>query len=319
MKRLLLVALTTSALVAAAQPVTAAGLDPGAADDFVRWINQERAAVGAPPLTVHPDLVDGAVYQAWQIANAGTLFHNSDLGAVATGWTAIGENVAYAGSAWRAHELLMNSPGHRANILRSGYTHVGVGVVNSGGTYWVAQVFATLPGATFRPPFRDDEGSVHEDDIIALAAAGITTGCGPELFCPGALVTRAQMATFLTRASSFPASSIDFFSDDNGSIYEPDIDALAAAIEISGCSPGKYCPDDPLTRGQMATLLVRVLGLPASSFDHFSDDNGNPHEADINALAAAGITKGCATGSYCPYGGVTRAQMATFLARSFGY
>jgi hypothetical protein len=318
-KRLLLVALTTTALVAAAQPVTAAGLDPGAADEFVQWINRERAAVGAPPLTVSPDLVDGAIHQAWQIANAGTLFHNPDLGSVTTGWTAIGENVAYAGSAWRAHELLMNSPGHRTNILRPGYTHVGVGVVNSGGMYWVAQVFATLPGATFRPPFRDDDGSVHEDDIIALAAAGITTGCGVEMYCPGTLVTRGQMATFLSRAMSFPASSIDFFSDDNASVHEPDIDALAAAVEISGCGPGRYCPDDALTRGQMATLLVRVLGLPPASRDYFSDDAGSPHESDINALAAAGITNGCAPGSYCPNGAVTRAQMATFLVRSFGY
>lgn len=260
MTRRLAVALIAAALLPAALPATAASLDPVAAEDFVRWINRERAAMGIAPLSIHPDLVEGAGYQAWQIAGAGTLFHNSDLGSVTVGWTAIGENVAYAPSPARAHELLMNSPGHRANILGTRYTHVGVGVVNSGGTYWVAQVFAGLPDA-FRPPFRDDDGSGHEDDIITLAAVGITTGCGVELFCPSAPVTRGQMATFLSRAMSFPASAVDFFSDDDGS----------------------------------------------------------PHEADINALAAAGITTGCGSGSYCPHGAVTRAQMATFLVRAFGY
>jgi hypothetical protein len=318
MTRRLAVALIAAALLPAALPVTAASLDRAAAEDFVGWINRERAAMGIAPLSIHPDLVEGAGHQAWQMAGTGTLFHNPDLGSVTVGWTAIGENVAYASSPARAHELLMNSPGHRANILGTRYTHVGVGVVNSGGTYWVAQVFAGLPDA-FRPPFRDDDGSVHEDDIITLAAVGITTGCGIEMFCPWAPVTRGQMATFLSRAMSFPASAVDFFSDDDGSPHEADIDALAAAVTISGCAPGQYCPDAPVTRAQMATLLVRTLGLPPSAIDRFSDDNGSPHEADINALAAAGITTGCGSGSYCPHGAVTRAQMATFLVRAFGY
>jgi hypothetical protein len=52
--------------------------------------------------------------------------------------------------------------------------------------------------------FTDDDGSVFEDDIAKLAAAGITTGCnaaGTE-FCPGKSVTRGQMAAFLRRASA---------------------------------------------------------------------------------------------------------------------
>lgn len=306
-------------LVMAALPATAASLDRSSANDFVNWINQERAAAGVPPLSVFGDLQDGAEYQAWQIANAGKLFHNPDLGSVTSGWTYIGENVAYAGSAARAHELLMNSSGHRANILREGYTHVGVGVVQSGGLYWVAQVFATLPGATFRPPFSDDDGSVHEDAIIAIAEAGITSGCGYQLYCPDSLVTRGQMATFLVRAMNLAPTSVDLFVDDGHSGHEADINALSSALGLSGCAPDRFCPDAAITRAQMATLLVRALGLPGTTTDFFGDDTGSPHEADINSLAAAGITTGCRTGSFCPYGGVTRAQMATFLVRSFGY
>ena len=49
----------------------------------------------------------------------------------------------------------------------------------------------------------------------------------------------------------------------------------------------------------------------------FADDNGDYHEAAINAIAAAGITEGCAENLYCPALSVTRAQMASFLARAY--
>ncbi len=60
-----------------------------------------------------------------------------------------------------------------------------------------AQAQTTLPpGGTFV----DDDGNPHEGAIEAIAAAGITTGCLPDLFCPAAPVTRAEMAAFLVRA-----------------------------------------------------------------------------------------------------------------------
>lgn len=79
-----------------------------------------------------------------------------------------------------------------------------------------------------------------------------------------------------------------------------------------------YCPDQAVSRAQMASFLTRALGLAPSSAQTFSDDDGNPHEADIEALAAAGITKGCGGGRFCPTAQVTRAEMATFLARALG-
>ena len=52
--------------------------------------------------------------------------------------------------------------------------------------------------------FADDDDSVFEDSIEALAAAGITKGCNPpanDMFCPAATLTRGQMAAFLHRAA----------------------------------------------------------------------------------------------------------------------
>ena len=66
----------------------------------------------------------------------------------------------------------------------------------------------------------------------------------------------------------------------------------------------------------MASFLVRAYDLPATATDFFVDDEGSMHEDDINRLTASGITGGCGTDTYCPTSGVSRAQMASFLARA---
>ena len=111
------------------------------------------------------------------------------------------------------------------------------------------------------------------------------------------------------------------FVDDNGSPYEPDIEALAAAGITKGCNPpanDRFCPDDPVTRGQMAAFLVRALHLSASGGSSFVD-SGGVFDGDIDRLATAGITKGCnppANDRFCPDDPVTRGQMAAFLVRA---
>ena len=81
-----------------------------------------------------------------------------------------------------------------------------------------------------------------------------------------------------------------------------------------------YCPEDPVDRDQMATFLVRALGLSGGgSINAFTDDDGNPHERNINILAHNGLTTGCnaAHTRYCPDEPVERDQMATFLVRAY--
>ena len=117
--------------------------------------------------------------------------------------------------------------------------------------------------------FVDDDGSIFEDDIAKLAAAGITRGCNPPdntRFCPDDDVTRGQMAAFLVRALDLPAyGGADVFVDDNGSVFEDDIERLAAQGITRGCNPpvnDSFCPDDPVTRGQMAAFLNRAFNKP---------------------------------------------------------
>jgi hypothetical protein len=175
--------------------------------------------------------------------------------------------------------------------------------------------------------FIDDDDSVHEDDITLLATTSVTRGCNPPAntrFCPDDEVTRGQMAAFLVRALDLePSGDDDVFTDDDDSEFEDDIDSLAAARITRGCDPPantRFCPDDEVTRGQMAAFLVRALNLPPPSEDDvFTDDDNSVFEDDINRLAAAGITRGCGPPGgtlFCPDDNVTRAQMASFLVRS---
>ncbi|GMQ98235.1 MAG: hypothetical protein BMS9Abin17_0741 [Acidimicrobiia bacterium] len=175
---------------------------------------------------------------------------------------------------------------------------------------------ALPPGGTFL----DDDGLVHEPAIEAIAARGITNGCDTVLYCPGAPVTRGQMAAFLDRALNLPpAPNGDPFTDDDASIFEDSIERLAFAGITQGCGPSLFCPDDSVTRAEMAAFLVRALALaPAPPGDPFTDDNGNEFEDEIERIAFVGITVGCAPSLYCPAAPVTRAQMATFITRALG-
>lgn len=181
-----------------------------------------------------------------------------------------------------------------------------------------------IPASAAPPPggtFTDDDGNFHEGAIEAIASEEITLGCNPpfgDRYCPAGTVTRGAMAAFLNRALSLTGSPQDFFSDDDGSPFEADINAIAAAGITTGCRPGEYCPDRLLRRDEMAAFLNRAFGLAGSSQDFFSDDNGSPFEADINAIAAAGITTGCRSDEFCPGGAMRRDEMASFLARGLG-
>lgn len=186
-------------------------------------------------------------------------------------------------------------------------------------------VALSLTAAVAIGRFSDDDGNIHELSIEAIAAAGITSGCNPpanDLFCPSAPVTRGQMAAFLNRALDLPASTRNAFTDDDASIFQADIQALAAAGITKGCNPpanDRFCPDSLVSRGQMAAFLTRALNLPSSTVNTFTDDDGSIFEADIQALAAAGVTSGCnppANDRYCPEVMVTRGQMASFLFRA---
>ncbi|MFQ5516564.1 MAG: S8 family serine peptidase [Acidimicrobiia bacterium] len=113
------------------------------------------------------------------------------------------------------------------------------------------------------------------------------------------------------------------FTDDDGNVHEGFIEAMAISGITLGCNPpanDMYCPRDAVSRAQMATFLVRALGLtPSEDNGSFTDHLASVHRRNINALRIAGITQGCnppANTLYCPNDPVRRDQMATFLGRA---
>ena len=174
----------------------------------------------------------------------------------------------------------------------------------------------TQPVAAGTSPFTDIGGSIFKADIEWLYGNSITTGCGATLYCPKDNVSREQMASFLSRMFHLASTTTDYFTDDETSIHEPNINSLAAAGITTGCTATNFCPAGLVTRAQMASFLARAAHLTAGAgHNYFNDDNGNLHEANIDLAAAAGIASGCGTWKYCPDSTVTREQMAAFLHR----
>jgi len=129
------------------------------------------------------------------------------------------------------------------------------------------------------------------------------------------VMVASLLMTLLAPMSASGAT--DYFTDDNGTTHEANINKIAELGITTGCTPTTFCPQDFVTRAQMASFLARMLDpLPTTKTNFFSDDDGLSHEVNINKIANIGVTTGCATGKYCPYENVTRAQMASFLARA---
>ena len=320
----------------------AAGADTDSEAEFLSKINATRAANGLGALQLDGALRSHARSHTEDMAEAGQIYHSSQAelsSAAGPGWSGIAENVGIGSSPTSLHNAFMASPGHKANILGD-YNYVGIGTDTRGGSLYVTVVFVGRDDSTTDSPptdaraadtsgsngtFADDDGNVHESNIEAIAAKGITLGCNPpenSLYCPGDSVTRGAMAAFLTRALGLPAVGRDRFNDDDASTFENAINQVAATGITQGCNPPantRFCPSRTMTRGEMAAFLVRAFDLPASKTDYFGDDRGHIFEDAINRLGAAGITLGCNPPDntrFCPDDPIRRDQMATFLVRA---
>ncbi len=121
-------------------------------------------------------------------------------------------------------------------------------------------------------------------------------------------ITRGELARLMADALGLPPAEGDYYTDDSASPYQDDINRLAEAGVTIGCTETEFCPDAFATRAELASFVVRALGLPPATRDYFTDDEGLIHEDDINSLAEAGITEGCAPERYCPNDTVTRVE-----------
>jgi hypothetical protein len=168
--------------------------------------------------------------------------------------------------------------------------------------------------------------------VESLFRALVTAGCGNGNYCGAAPVSRAQMAVFLLKAKLGnayvppPATGTRFVDVPIGSFAADWIEDLAGRGITAGCGDGtRYCPDDPVSRAEMAVFLLKtLLGLayapPPATGKIFDDVAADSFAADwIEDLFARGITGGCSEAPplFCPDAPNTRGQMAVFLTLTF--
>ena len=206
---------------------------------------------------------------------------------------------------------------------------------NTAGTSNPSPTAAAAPTSTATRYAGFDDVSptnVHASAIAGLATArtgvfgadGVfnRTLCGTASFCPYSAILRETMAVWLTRVllGQDPTSRTRRFLDVGyWEWWNPHVTYFAAEGITAGCRLGSnyYCPQDSVTRAQMASFLVRAFPIPeldptepAPVFLDVSDSSS--HADNIKRLAAARITSGCHLGPdyFCPNDPTTRAQMA---------
>ena len=133
---------------------------------------------------------------------------------------------------------------------------------------WVEQATGiTLPQPD-EPRF-EDVGGVHADSIEALAEAGIVAGRDADTFAPGETLTRGQFAGAVVNAISYadvfavdgplpPDADSERFDDVLDTTFEDEINALAGIGVTGGVTEGLFAPNQQVTRGQLATFLMRA-------------------------------------------------------------
>ncbi len=164
--------------------------------------------------------------------------------------------------------------------------------------------------------------------VDLLREYGITSGCGssPPTFCPAADITRGDMSVFVVRSimggDNFTFTTTPYFSDVPAS--HPEFQWVQKMRDLgitTGCGPTTYCPNDSVTRDQMAVFIIRArFGATATftfpSTPSFTDvGSDNTFFSWIQKMAQLGITSGCGPATYCPSDPVTREEMAAFLMR----
>jgi hypothetical protein len=187
----------------------------------------------------------------------------------------------------------------------------------------------------FLNDFTDVTSGTYHNDVVAIARAVITGGCGGGAYCPATAVSRGQMSVFLLKGkySSFAFAPIPptgtMFGDVPASQqFAGWIEELAREGISAGCGSGNFCPADPVTRKEMAVFLLKskygssypppaCQGLFAdvpcpSQFANWIED------AAAKGIMPGGTQGGCSSGNFCPDLDVLRGPMANHLVAAFG-
>jgi subtilisin family serine protease len=177
--------------------------------------------------------------------------------------------------------------------------------------------YRTQSGTSFAAPHVSATFALMKSVNPALQPADLVDIAGRHGVARPSLAGATTYGTRLrTDAATMAAKLVDI-----AGVFEHDIVWMALEGLTKGCNPprnDRFCPDRPVTRGELAAFLHRALDLPPGP-DAFVDDNTSRFEEHINALARAGLTRGCnppRNDRFCPDRPVTRGELAAFLHRA---
>lgn len=154
--------------------------------------------------------------------------------------------------------------------------------------------------------------------ILQLTEAGAMDGYPDGTFRPDQVMTRAEITVVLVRALSLETRDGEPFADVAGHWAEVAIGTARAHGIILGYTSATFGPDDPMTREQLAMVVLRATGLTAGE-GHltFRDQDSVSRWAvgAIETLVHAGVIQGYPDGRFLPHNHVTRAETAVILSR----
>ena len=169
-------------------------------------------------------------------------------------------------------------------------------------------------------------GAYYYDAVLWAAEGGIVTGTDAVHFSPDASCTRAQLVTFLWRASGKPVVNyaMNFNDVDSGTYYAEAVRWAASEKIVEGTTAETFAPDAAVTRAQMVTMLYRFAkargmdttqgGMAIREFDDFGAVPAYALEA-MDWAVNTGVLKGD-NNRLLPQDNCTRAQIVTMLYRA---
>ena len=241
--------------------------------------------------------------------------------------TASGSNCSWTAASNVSWTTLTSSGGSGSGYFYATITTNGTGAERTGSISvagqtvsidqkFTTQIFSDVPPTAY-----------YFDAVNLMFQKGITSGCTTTTYCPNDNVTRAQMAIFLVRAvygsDNFSYLPTQIFTDVPPSAFGYKwIQALSQLGITSGCTATTFCPNNSVSRDQMAAFLIRMRYGPTTSVDYppapyFADVPTSYWDfGSIQRMKEDAITSGCTATTYCPTSTVTRGDMSLFIIRA---